>query len=138
MVRTNTITQKITGNWKRFLRFQLTAIVATTVDFLVTIILKEKAGLNYSLAVACGAGTGAITAFSINRYWVFRTLEKHPFEQGLRYLLVAAGSVLLNTAGTFVLTESTYLPYIVSKGIVALIIGFSYSYYFSKRFVFYA
>ena len=126
------------NNNKKFLRFQLTAIVATSIDFLFTIVLKEIFLLNYSIAVALGATFGALTAFSVNRYWVFRSLETHPVEQGLRYLLVAAGSIILNTAGTYILTELTHFPYLVSKAIVALVIGFTYSYYFSKRFVFYA
>ena len=125
-------------NTKKFLRFQLTAILATTIDFLTTIILKEIFKMPYPMAVALGAGAGAFTAFSINRYWVFRSIEKHPFGQLLRYLIVAFGSILLNTAGTFLLTENLHLPYLISKAIVALIIGFTYSYYFSKRFVFYA
>ena len=76
-------------NTKKFLRFQLTAIMATTIDFLTTIILKEIFKMPYPIAVALGAGAGAITAFSINRYWVFRSIEKHPFNQLLRYLIVA-------------------------------------------------
>lgn len=138
MVMNNILFRKVLNNNKKFLRFQLTAIIATCIDFLFTIILKEIFQLNYSIAVAIGATFGAITAFSVNRYWVFRSIETHPVEQGLRYLLVAAGSIALNTAGTYFLTELTYFPYIVSKAIVALVVGFTYSYYFSKRFVFYA
>lgn len=138
MVTNNILFRKVLNNNKKFLRFQLTAIIATGIDFLFTIILKEIFHLNYSIAVAIGATFGAITAFSVNRYWVFRSMETHPVEQGLRYLLVAAGSIALNTAGTYFLTELTYFPYIVSKAIVALVVGFTYSYYFSKRFVFYA
>ena len=138
MLTNNILFRKVLNNNKKFLRFQLTAIIATCIDFLFTIILKEIFQLNYSIAVAIGATFGAITAFSVNRYWVFRSIETHPVEQGLRYLLVAAGSIALNTAGTYFLTELTYFPYIVSKAIVALVVGFTYSYYFSKRFVFYA
>jgi len=127
----------VSGNLKKFLRFQFTAMLATTIDFLVTIILKENFHLYYTIAVAGGATSGAITAFTINRYWVFRSLERHPLGQGVRYLLVATGSILLNTAGTFLFTESFHISYLVSKAIVALIIGFTYSFYFSKRFVFY-
>ena len=126
------------GNLKIFFRFQLTALMATTVDFFITILLKEKFHIHYTLAVAGGAGSGAITAFAINRYWVFRSLEKHPLEQLIRYFIVAIGSILLNTAGTYLLTESFHFSYLVSKAIVALVIGFTYSYYFAKRFVFYA
>jgi putative flippase GtrA len=138
MMKKNFRIRFIPENKKKFLRFQLTAIIATTADFLVTIGLKEIYEVNYSLAVAIGATAGAITAFTINRYWVFKALELHPLEQGMRYLFVAMGSVILNTTGTWMLTEFFQFPYIVSKAIIALIVGFTYSYYFSKRFVFYA
>jgi putative flippase GtrA len=125
-------------NKRRFLRFQLTALLATTIDFLVTIFLKEQTPVHYSTAVAFVATCGSITAFTINRYLVFRSLGKHPAEQAFRYILVAVGSILLNTGGTYLLTEALHLPYLVSKAITSIIIGFTYSYYFSKRFVFYA
>ena len=121
---------------KRFVRFQITALTATLIDFLVTIMLKENLGLHYSWAVGGGATSGALAAFTINRYWVFRSLERHPFIQAFRYLLVATGSVLLNTGFTYVATEATHAPYLVSKAVVALVIGFTYSYYFSRRFVY--
>lgn len=123
---------------RKFLRFQLTAMTATFVDFFITWILKEFGQIYYPYAVGIGACLGACTAFFINRHWVFKSLDGHPMSQGLRYMLVAGGSVVLNSSGTYLLTETMHTPYLVSKGIVALIIGFTYSYYFSKRFVFYA
>ena len=129
---------KYSENFKKFIRFQLTALFATSIDFFVTIMLKEYFHQNYTLAVGLGACTGALAAFTVNRYWVFRSLERNPISQGFRYFTIAAGSVILNTSGTYILTESINISYIVSKAIVALIIGFTYSFYFSKRFVFYA
>ncbi len=129
---------RVSLNLKKFLRFQMTAILATAIDFLITIFLKEQFQMHYPLAVAGGAFSGAFTAFSLNRYWVFHSFEKQLLGQGLRYLLVATGSILLNTGGTFLLTESFNFSYIVSKAVIAILIGFTYSFYFSKRFVFYA
>ena len=123
---------------KKILRFQLTAVMATTIDFLITIILKENFHWHYTVAVGFGAGAGAITAFSINRFWVFRSIERNAFGQLFRYLMIAVGSVFLNTIGTYLLTEYLLISYLISKAVIALIIGFTYSYYFSKRFVFYA
>jgi putative flippase GtrA len=123
---------------KKFFKFQLTALLATAVDFSMTIILKEKADIYYPWAVAGGATCGAVTAFTINRYWVFRALKHHPLIQAVRYIIVAAGSVILNTAGTFALNETLQPGYIYSKAIVAVIVGFTYSWYLSKKFVFYA
>ena len=124
------------GRVNKFLRFQASALIATAVDFLVTLLLKEKFQIYYAWAVAGGASAGACTAFTINRYWVFKAHHKHPLGQGLKYMAVAAGSIILNTSGTYLFTELFSLPYLISKAIVALIIGFTYSYYFSRRFVF--
>ena len=135
MVKVN---QAVGEKKKTFFKFQVTALTATAIDFLVTVILREMFNVYYTWAVAAGATSGAITAFTINRYWVFKSLEQHALRQGLRYLLVAGGSILLNTAGTFIITEMIQIPYLISKTLVALVIGFTYSYYFSKRFVFYA
>ena len=126
------------NNRRRFVRFQLTALLATTVDFTMTIFFKEVIGFHYSVAVALGAICGAITAFTINRYWVFKSLEHHPAIQAFRYVLVAGGSVIINTLGTYLVTETFTFPYLISKATVSIVVGFTYSYYFSKRFVFYA
>ena len=121
-----------------FLKFQLTAVIATSIDFLMTILFERFIGFHDSRAVAMGATCGAITAFIINRKWVFSSMGTHPAKQAFKYSLVVAGSILLNTGGTYLLTESTMLTYLISKAIVSILVGFTYSYYFSKRFVFYA
>lgn len=128
---------KEAGKRNHFFRFQLTAIIATAVDFLMTIFFKEVCQFHYTYAVASGAICGAITAFTVNRYWVFKSLETHPVKQAIRYIMVVAGSVVLNTAGTYLMTEKFNFQYLISKSIVGLIVGFTYSYHFSKRFVFY-
>src|SRR5205085_12534355 len=99
---------------------------------------KEIFHFYYPVAVCLGAVGGAITAFTINRIWVFNSLNGHPLSQGLRYLLVVTGSIILNTTGTYLFTEFLKIPYLISKAVMSLIVGFTYSYYLSKRFVFYA
>ena len=138
MVRENNSVNPSSEKVKKFMRFQISAMIATAVDFLITKFLKENFKLHYTLAVAGGATAGAFTAFSLNRYWVFNSINRNPVGQGVRYLLVACGSIVLNTTGTYLLTDYLHLPYLISKAIIALVIGFTYSYYFSKRFVFYA
>lgn len=122
----------------KFLRFQFAAVLATGVDFIMTILFKEYVGMYYTWAVAAGATCGAIVAFSFNRYWVFKSMERHAGHQAIRYIFVVLGGILLNTTGTYLITSGLQMPYLVSKAITSLIIGFTYSYHFSKRFVFYA
>jgi putative flippase GtrA len=136
MVRNDERDANSSRDLNKFLRFQLSALLATAVDFLFTFLLKEELHVYYTWAVAGGAIAGATTAFTANRYWVFKSLQRHMVDQGFRYFIVASGSIVLNTACTYFFTEAFYMQYLVSKAIAALIIGFTYSYYFSKRFVF--
>lgn len=119
-----------------YLKAQITALLATTVDFTITILLAEWLKVWYLEAVAAGAACGAITAFLLNRSWVFRAQEKALHFQALRYLLVAAGSWFLNTGGVYLLTETTGISYLVSKSLVSIIVGLTYNYMLAKRFVF--
>jgi putative flippase GtrA len=119
-----------------YLRSQFAALFATIADFSITIFLKEIIGIWYLIAVGIGAGVGAITAFFLNRNWVFKTGSRSIRVQAFRYGLVSGGSWVLNTGGVYLLTESTGISYIYSKVIVSIFIGLSYNYIMAKRFVF--
>ena len=121
---------------RRYLRAQGVALLATGLDFLVTLALREGAGLFYALAVFAGATCGAVTAFLLNRHWVFRAGQLPAGGQLLRFLLALGGSVLINTGGTYLVTEITGLHYLLSKMLVAVAVGLTYSYMVLKHFVF--
>lgn len=76
------------------LRAAVSSIVATVVDGLVYefgLAVAQAASLRgpYIAASAGGAVVGAITNFSLNRWWAFRSREKSIVAQGTHY---AAGS----------------------------------------------
>ncbi len=119
-----------------YLRSQFSALLATVTDFVVTIVFKEIVGIWYVHAVAIGAAVGAITAFVLNRNWVFKAQSKSVKQQAFRYILVAFGSWLLNTSGVYLLTESVGISYLYSKVVVSILIGLSYNFILAKRFVF--
>jgi len=120
----------------RYLRAQMVAAVATGIDFGVTLLTKELVGIHYVYAVAAGALCGAITAFLLNRNWVFAAANGNVAVQAFRYVVALGGSVLLNTAGTYALTELVHSHYLLSKVMVAVAIGVTYSYFVLKSFVF--
>ncbi|REK48609.1 MAG: GtrA family protein [Bacteroidetes bacterium] len=124
------------GGLRRFLRAQVTALGATSMDFTATIVLSEILGFWYLHAVGAGAALGAMTAFILSRSWVFGRGEKPVQVQAFRYILVAAGSWILNTGAVFVFTELTSVNYLVIKTLVSITIGISYNYFLAKRFVF--
>ena len=119
-----------------FTRYQFVAILATGIDFLTLIFLTEVIGLWYLFSTVSGATLGAITAFLLGRYWVFRSTEDETHHQAFRYLLVASGSVILNSSGVYFLTDIVGWAYLVSKTITAIIVGVSYNYLLSRYFIF--
>ena len=122
--------------WTSFSRAQIASILATLVDFGLLVLLVEKAGLWYVLATSMGAAAGAATNFSINRYWSFEAGEAPWRKQAARYAAVSAGSLLLNTAGVYALTDGFGSPYPISKLVTALVVGWVFNYPLHRGFVF--
>lgn len=132
--------------WKIFGLAQGAAAAGTAVDFLVTIFCTEALAIWYVISTALGSVAGAVTNFMMGRYWVFQSTENKLQTQALRYALVSAGSLILNTAGVYALTEFMHRQlrngevhqhdYIIAKVIVAIIVAVTYNFILQKNFVF--
>lgn len=120
----------------KFLKAQASSLMGTGMDFLVAILLSEAAGGWYVGANMAGTLAGGITNFAINRWWVFKKEKEKIVGQVFRYGITWVGNLLLNAAGVWTVLHYTHLHYVVAKVIVALLIGFTYSYAMQKRFVF--
>ena len=59
------------SNLESYLKSQLTAAVATGVDFTVYVLTVELVSVWYVLGVGLGAAAGGVTAFILNRQWSF-------------------------------------------------------------------
>jgi putative flippase GtrA len=121
---------------RMFLKFQLSAIVATLVDFGVTIFLKEALQWDYLVSTSIGSVVGGLFNFAIGRRWVFKVADFSRGKQASRYLLTWFGSILLNIGIVFVLTEFLALNYVISKVISAITVSTTFNYSLQKRFVF--
>jgi putative flippase GtrA len=120
----------------RFIKAQTSALSATLVDFLLTIILKEVFGVWYALANTIGVIAGGLVNFYINRDWVFNGRQDTLRIQVLRYISVWCGNFLLNITGVWLLTQYTPFNYICAKIITATLVGCTYNYVLQKNFVF--
>ncbi|HSY61374.1 MAG TPA: GtrA family protein [Cytophaga sp.] len=119
------------------LRLQVTSILATLVDFLITVIFAEVIGLYYIAATISGSVSGGVVNFLLNRKWVFNISGSNRLmNQIMRYVLIWIGSILLNASGVFLVTEYVHVNYILSKILVSLIVGISFNQYLQKQFVF--
>ena len=119
-----------------WLRSQAAALSATGTDFLVTIGLKELAGLWYVASNATGALCGAVVSFLLLRNWAFKRHDQRWHRQAVRYAIASGLSLVLNTFGVWLLTEAFDIQYIVSKIIMAVVMGLTINYLLFKHFVF--
>ena len=119
-----------------FFRYNVVAILATIIDFLIFILLSEIIGIWYVASTFISAICGGIAAFIFNRNWAFMGKAGKISYQALKYLTVWGGSILLNTLGLYLIVENTDLGGVVSKIIVSVIVGIGYNFLMNKYFVF--
>lgn len=122
--------------YTRLLKAQAASAAGTTVDFLVTIGLVEGLHCWYLLATALGNAAGGITNFYLGRHLVFKATQQRARLQGVRYLVVWLGSMLLNAGGVYLLTELLHANYLLSKVAVSLVVGIGFNYFMQLYFVF--
>jgi len=119
-----------------FLKAQLSSLISTAIDFLVTIILVELLKANYMVAATNGAIAGAITNFTINKFWTFKREGEEFKREGLKYILVWLCSIVLNVAGSNLLIKKAMMYYVVAKIIVAVVVGITFNFILQKYYVF--
>lgn len=125
-----------TSFFTSFYRSQFASIVATAADFLVTAFFTEVFKIWYVLSTAFGNLTGAVISFYLGRNWAFNQKEEKYYWQALRYAITSLTSMGLNTGGVYLLTESFGISYMISKAIVAILIGVSFNFLMFRYFVF--
>jgi putative flippase GtrA len=87
-------------------------------------------------ATAIGAFFGAVANFLIGRFWSFEATHRRPHGQALRYALVSAGSLGLNSLGVLGLYSGLGIHYVIAKAATALAVGVLYNFPLHRRFVF--
>ncbi|MEM9023900.1 MAG: GtrA family protein [Bacteroidota bacterium] len=119
-----------------FFRSQITSIVATGADFLLFILLEQVLGIWYVAAAVVSAVGGGVVSYLLGRNWAFKAREERTRTQGLKYALVWVGSIALNAGGIWLLTEYLGLLPLISKVIVALVVGIGFNFVLYRWFVF--
>lgn len=122
---------------KEFLKAQATAIIATMVDYTVSLILKEYFSVWYLAASIIGTTSGGITNFILGRNWAFKSKGEVIQNQAFKFLIVWIGNLLLNAGGMVLITERIGHKYWwISKIVVSVLVGIGYNYVLQKFFVF--
>ncbi len=117
-------------------RSQIASLTATVVDFSSLIFLVEIVRVWYVAATAIGAFLGAVVNFILGRQWSFAAEEGGIRGQAIRYAVVSAVSLALNSLGVYVLTEYLEIHYVISRVITAILVGVLFNFPLHRRFVF--
>lgn len=122
----------------------------TLIDFVVTVVLSSVLGVYYVVATALGAVSGGVSNCIVNYRWVFPHTDSKKYFVALKYLMVWLMSILLNTYGTYLLTEGvrdaswvtsllgSYSDqiYIASKMAISLLVSLAWNYPMQRYFVY--
>ncbi|MEJ0056682.1 MAG: GtrA family protein [Bacteroidota bacterium] len=120
-----------------FLRSQVSSIVATGIDFLLTFLLVQFFGIWFVLANALGNISGAVAGFFLGRHWAFHAVNNGDvWEQVARYGIVWVGYLMLNFLLLLVASDIPGVHYMAAKVAVAVLLGIFYNYFLQKGFVF--
>lgn len=122
--------------WRSFSRSQIAAFIATIIDYGVLTFWVEILHQHYPYGVALGSAFGATVNFSLNRHWSFEASEDIWHKQLRRYVMVAVGSLILNTGGVFLLTEFAGYHYLISQVFISISVGLLYNFPLHRFFVY--
>jgi len=115
---------------KSFMRYNVSAIIATATDFIVLSILHYGMGMYYVDATALGAVAGAIVSFFLGRHWAFMNKEGKLSTQGLKYFITSGFSLLFNVVGVYLLVV------LIAKTIISLTVGFLFNFPMQRFFIY--
>jgi putative flippase GtrA len=120
-----------------FTKAEVSASMASIVDFGLAIGLTVMEVLPYSWANIIGVVSGGVTNCSINYKYVFKNSGRKKKSVFMRYLLVWSGSLMLNGGGTILITSWLGEKYfIIVKSCMALAVALSFNYPLQRIFVF--
>jgi len=117
-------------------RAWVASVIATLVDYGTFTVLVELAGVYTGSSRALGALLGAITNFTVNKLWTFRTQGESVWHEMPRYAAISLTSLLLNTLGVVLLTDGLHWNPLVAAALVGILVGVGWNLPLHRHFVF--
>ena len=119
-----------------FGRHQVASLISTVVDFGSMIAVVELLHLGAVVGTCIGATCGAVTNFTLGRYFTFVARSEHAAPQAARYAVVSAASMGWNALGEYVLHDRLGVQYMVARAIVAVAVSVFWNFPLQRWFVF--
>ena len=130
---------------RQFAKAQVSAVIATFVDFSLTALLFMLWTDNPALCTFIGAFCGGVVNFLLNYRWTFDVSSASVRRVIIRYSLIWLGSVAINTYGTtalywamvhYLAFPTTALTLTIAKMVVAVAVAIFWNFLLQKYFVF--
>lgn len=118
-----------------FFKANISSLIASVSDYLITIIAVQLFCTNPVIGGIIGTTSGGVINFLIGRHWVFVSKSANGYIQGLKYLMVWCGNLILNATGMYLFTKLGP-NYIVAKVVTSLMVSLAYNYPLQKHYVF--
>jgi putative flippase GtrA len=115
---------------------QSVSAISTVLDFSFTVFLKEVLNLWYALSSVSGTFVGGCICFILSRNWVFKIKNKNKLKQIKKFIIIWVSSLALNFLGILLLTEQFTMNYLLSKIIIAFMVGILFNYNLQSIYVF--
>ena len=119
-----------------FGRAWMASAAATLVDYGAFIVLVEWFAVFNGTATAIGAFAGAVTNFTINKVWTFRTHQTPVSVEVPRYAAISLTSLLFNTAGVVLLADGLKWNPVMARILVGLTVSVAWNMPLHRWFVF--
>lgn len=103
------------GEFLKLVKFGITGVANTLVDYLVFTLLTALFGVNLYLAQVCSYSAGMLNSYLVNRSWTFRTKQKFFGGQLLRFIITNGAVLLLSIGLLKVFTEFWSWPVLFAK-----------------------
>ncbi len=119
-----------------FQRAWIASAIATAVDYGTFTILVEVVGIYTGTSRALGALLGAITNFTLNKLYTFKTRDNSVLGEVPRYAAISLTSLLLNTVGVILLTEGLRWNPLIAAAVVGIGVSLCWNLPLHRIFVF--
>jgi phosphatidylglycerophosphate synthase/putative flippase GtrA len=119
-----------------FQRAWIASAIATAVDYGTFTILVEVVGVYTGTSRALGAALGAVTNFTLNKIYTFRTRDNSVLVEVPRYAAISLTSLLLNTVGVILLTEGMRWNPLAAAAVVGIAVSLGWNLPLHRIFVF--
>ncbi len=118
-----------------WVRYHVSSLVATGVDFSAMIASVELLRLSPVLGTVIGAALGGVTNFLMGRHFTFRSHQRVS-GQAFRYALVSGTSLGLNALGEHLFVSFLPARYVLGRILVATTVNNVWNYPMQRFFVF--